>query len=92
LGCGSAGGLVVAVRVEGELAEESAGGGVDDPDVEVLHEEEDVGSGAGPAGADLVEAAGVAAGRSDHRRSVGGSASLIVTARLHSGQWLQAAA
>jgi hypothetical protein len=64
-GCGSgwaSGGLVVAVGVEGELAEQFAGGGVDDPDVEVADEEQDVGSGVGPAGADVVEAALVAQG------------------------------
>src|SRR5215471_7766318 len=56
----ASGGLVVAVRVEGELAEKLAGGGVDDPDVEVLDEQQDVGSGVGPADADAVEPAGVA--------------------------------
>jgi hypothetical protein len=35
-GAGPGGGLVVAARVEGELAQELAGGGVDDPDVQVL--------------------------------------------------------
>jgi hypothetical protein len=50
-----AGGLVVAAGVEGELAQQFAGGGVDDPDVEVLDEQEDVGSGVGPADADVVE-------------------------------------
>src|SRR5215472_9413569 len=54
------GALVDAVRVEGELAEELAGGGVDDPDVEVLDEQQDVGSGVGSADADAVEPAGVA--------------------------------
>ena len=56
------GGLVVAVRVEGELAQELAGGGVDDADVQVLDEEQDVGSGVGPADADVVEPAAVAEG------------------------------
>ena len=42
---GSAGGLVVAGGVEGELAEEFAGDGVDDPDVEVIDEFEDGGTG-----------------------------------------------
>jgi hypothetical protein len=37
--------LVVAVGVDGELAEEFAGGGVDDADVEVVNEFEDLGSG-----------------------------------------------
>jgi hypothetical protein len=57
-----AGGLVVAIGVEGEFAEELAGGGVDDADVEVGDEQDDVGSGVGSADADVVEAAGVAEG------------------------------
>ena len=48
-------GLVVAGRVEGELAEEFSGGGVDGADVEVLNEDDDVGSGVGSADADVVE-------------------------------------
>ena len=59
---GPSGGLVVLVRVEGELAEQFAGGGVDDADVQVLDQEQDVGSGVGPADADVVEAAVVAEG------------------------------
>ena len=55
-------GLVVAVGVEGELAEEFAGGGVDDADVEVGDEDDDVGSGVGPADADVVELAVVPQG------------------------------
>jgi hypothetical protein len=55
-----AGGLVVAVGVEGELAQELAGGGVDDPDVEVADQEQDAGSGVGAADADVVELPGVA--------------------------------
>jgi hypothetical protein len=39
---GSAEGLVVACGVEGEVAEEFAGGGVDDADVQVGDEEDDV--------------------------------------------------
>jgi hypothetical protein len=35
--------LVVAAWVDGEVAEELSGGGVDDPDVEVLDEQDDVG-------------------------------------------------
>ena len=58
----AAGGLVVAGGVEGEFAEEFAGGGVDDADVQVLHEEQDAGSGVGSADADVVEASGVAEG------------------------------
>jgi hypothetical protein len=58
----AAGGLVVAVGVDGELAEEFAGGGVDDADVEVVDEHQDAGSGVGPADADVVEFAVVAEG------------------------------
>src|ERR1700749_3868279 len=57
-----AGGLVVAVGVEDELAQELAGAGVDDADVQVLDEEQDAGSGVGPADADVVELAVVAEG------------------------------
>ena len=57
LGPGGAGGLVVAGGVEGELAEEFAGGGVDDADVEVVDEQDDAGSGVGSSDADVVEAA-----------------------------------
>ena len=57
-------GLVVAGGVEGEFAEEFAGGGVDDADVEVLNEQDDVGSGVGSSDADVVEPAVVAQG--DH--------------------------
>ena len=39
-----------------------AGGGVDDGDVEVLREQEDVGSGVGSADADVAELAGDAQG------------------------------
>ena len=39
-----AGGLVVAVRVEGEFAEALSGGGVDDADLEAVDEQQDVGS------------------------------------------------
>ena len=48
--------LVVAGGVDGEFAEEFAGGGVDDADVEVVDEQDDVGSGVGSADADVVEA------------------------------------
>ena len=57
-----AGGLIVAGRVEGEFAEQLAGGGVDDADLGVLDEQQDVGSGVGPADADVVELAAVAQG------------------------------
>src|SRR6186713_282609 len=50
-------GLVVLAGVDGELAEEFAGGGVDDADVEVLDEQDDVGSGVGSADADVAESA-----------------------------------
>ena len=58
----SAGGLVVAVGVDGELSEEFAGDGVDDSDVEVLDEQDDVGSGVGSSDADVAELAGDAEG------------------------------
>src|SRR3954466_12499886 len=57
---GAAGGLVVLAGVEDEVAEQLAGGGVDDPDVQVLDEQQDVGSGVGSADADVVQAAGYA--------------------------------
>jgi hypothetical protein len=47
--------LVVAVEVDGELAEDFAGGGVDDDHLEVLGEEFDVGSGVGSPDADVSE-------------------------------------
>ena len=52
--------LVAACGVEGEVAEEFAGGGVDDADVEIRDEEDDGGSGVGAADADVVHAAGAA--------------------------------
>jgi len=61
---GSAEGLVVAVGVEGEVAEELAGGGVDDAHVQVGDEEDDGGSGVFLAEADVVEATLVAEGDS----------------------------
>ena len=54
--------LVVLVWVDGEVAEELAGDGVDDADVEVLDEQDDVGSGVGSADADVAELAGYAQG------------------------------
>ena len=58
----SAEGLVVAVGVESEVAEEFAGGGVDDPHVQVGDEDQDAGSGVFVAQADVVQAALVAKG------------------------------
>ncbi len=58
----SAGGLVVASGVDGQLAQDCSGGGVDDGDVEVLDEQDDVGSGVGSADADVAESAGDAQG------------------------------
>ena len=55
-------GLVVASGVYVELCEKFAGGGVDDPDVEVLDEQQDVGSGVGSADADVAQSAGDAQG------------------------------
>jgi hypothetical protein len=48
-----ASGLVVAVEVDVEFAQEFAGGGVDDTDVMVLGEQQDVGSAVGSADADV---------------------------------------
>ena len=58
----SCGGLVAAGGVEGQFAQELAGGGVDDADVGVAGQEQDVGPGVGAAGADVVEAPGMAQG------------------------------
>jgi hypothetical protein len=63
LGAGwPAGGLVVAAGVEGELAEQLAGGCVDDADVQVLDEQQDGLAGVLAASADVAELAGVAEG------------------------------
>ena len=53
---GGAGGLVVPGGVEDELAEEFAGGGVDDSDVEVLDKDQDAGSVVDAPDADVVQA------------------------------------
>jgi hypothetical protein len=58
----SAEGLVVAVGVEGELAEELAGFGVDDAGVEIGDEKVDARAGVGAAEADVAESAVVAQG------------------------------
>ena len=42
------------IWVDGELSQEFAGDGVHDPGVEVLDEQNDVGSGVGSADADVV--------------------------------------
>ena len=55
-------GLVVAVGVEGEVAEEFAGSGGDDSDVEVGGDDGDEGSGVCSADSDVVESAGVSDG------------------------------
>ena len=56
-GCagGLSGAVVAALGVEGEVADDLAGGGVDDADVEVVDEEDDGGSVEGSADADVVE-------------------------------------
>jgi hypothetical protein len=54
--------LVVAGGVDGEFAEEFAGGGVDHPDVQVVDEHDHVGSGVGSSDTDVVEPAVVAQG------------------------------
>jgi hypothetical protein len=50
-------GLVVAGGVDDQLAQQLAGGRVDDADLEVLDEQQDGGSGVGSADTDVVEAA-----------------------------------
>jgi len=50
-----AGGLVVPGGVDGQLAEQFAGGGVDDADMQILDEHQDAGPGVGPADADVVQ-------------------------------------
>ena len=59
---GCSGWLVVACGVEGQFAQELAGGGVDDADLEVLDEQDDAGSGVGSPDADVVESAVVPQG------------------------------
>src|SRR2546429_5600588 len=59
---GPSGGLVVLAGVEDQFAQQFAGDGVDDAYVQVLDEQQDVGPGVGPAGADVVEAPAVAQG------------------------------
>lgn len=49
----SAGAVVVAGGVDEEVSEDLAGGGVHDAHVQVLDEEEDVGSGVGSADPDV---------------------------------------
>jgi hypothetical protein len=49
---------VVLGGVEEELAEELTSDGVDHPDVEILDEQDDVGSGMGSADANVVQPAG----------------------------------
>lgn len=77
--------MVAAVGVDGEVADEFAGGGVDDADLEVGDEEDDGGSVEGSSEADVVEAGAVAErelaggvdavvsdlGMGSHRESVG---------------------
>ena len=58
----SAGGLVRPRRVEGEGSEELASDCMDDPDVEVLDEEDDGGPGVGSADADVIETSSIAEG------------------------------
>ena len=69
----SAGGLVVAAWVDDQVAEDFSGGGVDDGDVEVLDEQDDVGSGLGSADADVAEPAG------DAQRDAAGFVDLVVS-------------
>ena len=59
---GCSGGLVVLGGVKDQLAEQFPGGGVDHADVQVLDEQDDVGSGVGAADAEVVQPAGDAQG------------------------------
>ena len=52
--------MVVPGGVEGEVAEEFAGGGVDDAYIEVCDEDDDVGSGVFSSDADVMQPAVVA--------------------------------
>ena len=61
-GLANALGLVVDGWVEDELADELAGGGVDDADVAAVDQHQDGGSGVGSAYSDVVESAVVAEG------------------------------
>lgn len=54
--------MVVAGGVDRECSEEFSGGGIDDANVEVVDEEDDVGSGVGSSDADVAELAGDAEG------------------------------
>ena len=49
--------MVVAGGIDDQLAEEFSGGGGDHPDVEIVDEKDDVGSGVGSSDADVVEPA-----------------------------------
>jgi hypothetical protein len=60
LGC--SGGLVVLGGVDDQLAEELPGGGVDHADVEVVDDQDDVGSSVGSADTEVVQPAGHAEG------------------------------
>ena len=55
-------GLVVAGGVDGEFAQELAGGGVDHAHLVVLNEQDDVGSGVGSSDADVAQGPGHAQG------------------------------
>ena len=61
-GGGVSGGLVVPGEVGVQFAQELAGGSVDDPGVQVVDQEQDVGPGVGPADADMAQAAAGAQG------------------------------
>jgi hypothetical protein len=75
--------LVALGWVEDELAEEFAGCGIDDPDVQVLDEDQDAGSGVGSADVDGVELALVAQG--DARTLAAGCCSVRDLPRHRSG-------
>jgi hypothetical protein len=59
-GLADASGLVIDGWVEDQFADDLAGGGVDDADVEAVNQHQDGGSGVGSADADVVQSAFVA--------------------------------
>ena len=82
--------LVVAGGVE--FADQFAGGGVDDADVQVLDEHEDRGAGVFGAGADVVEAAADAQGELAGRVGAVGADAVVVPAVRSPGAALGRAA
>jgi hypothetical protein len=72
--------LIVAGGIDGQLAQQFAGGGVDDVDVQVLDQQQDVGCGVGSADADVVQAAAQAQG----------DAAVLVNVVVRTRSWVSA--